>query len=62
MKSIFLVAVAALFLFAAVARADDVQGPVTDTSLTGKLHAPGESVSYNFFVESFEINGYAKPS
>src|SRR6266853_1902880 len=46
--------------FAAVARADDVQGPVTDTSLIGKLHAPGESISYNFFVESFEINGYGE--
>ena len=57
MKSKHLVALAALFLFAAVARADDVQGPVADTSLIGKLHAPGESISYNFFVESFEING-----
>jgi hypothetical protein len=28
--------------------------------LIGKLHAPGESVSYNFFVESFEINGYGE--
>ena len=60
MKSKHLVALAALFLFAAVARADDVQGPVTDTSLIGKLHAPGESISYNFFVESFEINGYGE--
>jgi len=60
MKSKHLVALAALFLFAAVARTDDVQGPVTDTSLTGKLHAPGESISYNFFVESFEINGYGE--
>ena len=57
MKSKQLVALAALFLFAAVARADDVQGPVTDTSLIGKLHARGESITYNFFVESFEING-----
>src|SRR6266567_590897 len=60
MKSKHLVALAALFLFAAVARADDVQGPVTDTSLIGKLHTPGESISYNFFVESFEINGYGE--
>jgi hypothetical protein len=60
MKSKQLVALAVLFLFAAVVRADDVQGPVTDTSLIGKLHAPGESISYNFFVESFEINGYGE--
>ena len=60
MKSKHLVALAALFLFAAIARADDVQGPVTDTRLIGRLHAPGESISYNFFVESFTINGYGE--
>jgi hypothetical protein len=60
MKGKHLITFAALLLFAAAVRADDVQGPVTDTSLVGKLHAPGESISYNFFVESFEINGFGE--
>ena len=62
MKSKHLVALAALFLFAAVARADDVQGPVTDTSLIGKLHAPGESISYNFSWRASRSTVTAKPS
>lgn len=57
MKLKYLLPIAALFLFSSAARADDVQGPVTYTSLIGTLHGPGESVTYNFFVESFEING-----
>jgi hypothetical protein len=62
MKSKHLVALAAVFLFAAVARADDAQGPVTDSSLIGKLHGQANPSRTTFSWRASRSTVTAKPS
>jgi len=53
--------VAVLLLCAAPVYADtcspDCIGPVTDTSLKGTVKSPGDTFTYDFFVETFSNNG-----